>query len=256
MKKLMSVLDLSRIGVYKRIENAKQDYSILETDIAAYCLAFKSGIKIDRYGLKPDTLYRVQQSLSSGSGTVVVNERKTTGKGKGKAIKSGDAIINIGVMGKIDHPVITRQIATEAQKMANVYPIIYVFENSIRKLIQKIMEPKYGPDWWNKAKIVSKVKEKVKIRKKDEDKNRWHGKRGAHEIFYTDIEELTSIMENNWDDFKKYLPKQYWVKTIIEIIGTSRNVVAHNNPLTNDDISALKVHFKQWTKQIKNIKPS
>lgn len=247
----MKVLNLSRIGVYKRVEKAKQDYSVLETDIAAYCLAFKNGIKIDRYGLKSVTLDKVQQALSSSSAKGIPNV--VTGKVKGRTQKSGSTIINIGVMGKINHPLITTQIASDAQKMANIYPIIYVFENSIRNLIQKVMESKYGSDWWNKAKISSKIKGKVKIRKKDEDRNRWHGKRGAHEIFYTDIDELTSIMETNWNDFKKYLPKQHWVKTMIEIIGTSRNVIAHNNPLKKDDISSLKVHFKQWMKQVKGI---
>jgi len=247
----MKVLNLTRIGVYKRVEKAKQDYSVLETDIAAYCLAFKNGIKIDRYGLKSSTLDKVQLALSSSSAKGIPNVE--TGKVKGRAQKSGSTIINIGVMGKINHPLITTQIASDAQKMANIYPIIYVFENSIRNLIQKVMESKYGSDWWNKAKISSKIKGKVKIRKKDEDRNRWHGKRGAHEIFYTDIEELTSIIETNWNYFKKYLPKQHWVKTMIEIIGTSRNVIAHNNPLKKDDISSLKVHFKQWMKQVKGI---
>lgn len=252
MKQLMNKLNLSRIGVYKRIEKAKQDYSVLETDIAAYCLAFKKGIKIDRYGLKPETLIRVQQSLNSGK-IIVTGEQRNSKTQRNTVIKSQNPIITIGLVGKIDHPVIRKQIALDAQKMANVYPIIYVFENSVRELVQKIMESKYGKDWWDKNSIPSKIKEKVIIRKKDENKNKWHGKRGAHEIFYTDIEELTSIIENNWNDFKDFLPKQHWVKTMIEIIGTSRNVIAHNNPLSDDDVSALKVHFKQWTKQIKDI---
>jgi len=137
--------------------------------------------------------------------------------------------------------------------MANVYPIIYVFENSVRMFVQKIMEKNHGKDWWKKAIITSKIIQKVKIRKKDEDKNRWHGKRGTHEIFYTDIEELMSIMENNWEIFEHHLPKQHIVKAIIEIIGTSRNVIAHSNPLSKDDILALKLNYRRWTKQVKDI---
>ncbi len=162
-------------------------------------------------------------------------------------------VVNIGTHTQIDHPILPKQMLNEAQKMADIYPIFYIFENSVRGLIQHVMVSKYDKDWWDKATIPIKVKQKVEIRINDEDKNRWHGKRGAHPIFYTDIEELTSIIENNWKEFVSLLPQQHWVKTMIEIIGTSRNVVAHNNPLSPDDISALKVHFKQWTNQIKKI---
>jgi len=128
-----------------------------------------------------------------------------------------------------------------------------MFQNSVRKFVQKIMEEKFGKDWWKKANINSNIFRKVKIRKEDEDKNRWHGKRGTHEIFYTDIEELMSIMENNWEVFEHHLPKQHIIKAIIEIIGTSRNVIAHNNPLSKDDILALKLNYKRWTRQVKDI---
>lgn len=245
---LMKRLGLSRIGVYKRIEKTQNDLKIMDLEVAAYCLAFQNGIKIKRYNIDENTLKKVEDALRSQNST-------SNPKPKKKSTKIGEQniIMQIGGNLKLDHPILPKKMVTEAKKMADIYPIIYVFENSVRRLIQHIMELKYGDDWWEKASIPSKVKEKVKIRRNDEDKNKWHSKRGSHEIFYTDIEELTSIIENNWNEFVAFLPKQHWVKTMIEIIGTSRNVVAHNNPLSDDDIDALKVHFKQWTKQIKDI---
>jgi hypothetical protein len=115
------------------------------------------------------------------------------------------------------------------------------------------MVKNHGTNWWDNN-VGKKIRDKVTIRISNENKNKWHGKRGAHQIFYTDIEDLSDIIAANWEDFKEYFPDQAWVKTMISVIGTSRNVVAHNNPLSDDDIDAVKVNFRQWTKQIKDFK--
>lgn len=230
--------------IRQTISNIKRKNAGLTSNAAAQIFADMHKVSVYRYLDDKD-----KDSLSKYIPKSSNQNSNTNNSKKGKVKGSFD----IALIGEIEAPGISNQLAKDAKKMASVYPIIYVFENSVRELIQKIMESKHGKDWWKKATISTKIKDKVKIRKKNEKKNKWHGQRGAHEIFYTDIEELTSIIENNWEDFKKYLPKQHWVKTMIEIIGTSRNVIAHNNPLSVDDISALKVHFKQWIKQIKDI---
>ena len=40
-----------------------------------------------------------------------------------------------------------------------------------------------------------------------------------------------------------------WVSNRIEEIELSRNIVAHHNPLSDDDIQRVKIFFKDWTKQ-------
>lgn len=214
-------------------------------DAAAHIFAQKHKVSVFRYLKNED-----RNSLSNYKTSTSLPPRNRGNSKKGIT----EQTVTISSIGNIQDHVISPQIVKEAQKMANVYPIIYVFENSVRIVIKKIMESKYGKDWWKKARIPTKINEKIKIRKKDEDKNRWHGKRGSHEIFYTDIEELVSIIENNWDIFGPHLPKQHIVKAIIEIIATSRNVIAHNNPLSTDDILSLKLNYKKWNNQVKGIK--
>jgi len=231
--------------IRQTISNIRRKNAGLSPNAAAQVFAQNHGVSVFRYLDDKD-----KESLSKYK-TPTTSTSNNQGYGRSRKTEH---IINIGFVGGIKDPIITPQIAKEAKEMANVYPIIYVFENSVRKFVQKIMEKKHGKDWWEKAKINSKIIQKVKIRKEDEDKNRWHGKRGTHEIFYTDIEELMSIMENNWEIFEHHLPKQHIVKAIIEIIGTSRNVIAHNNPLSKDDVLALKLNYRRWTKQVKDIK--
>lgn len=247
---LTKKLNISEIGVYKRIEKIKKDLKITNTEVAKYCLAFENDINLNRYDIDEKILDKVENALRSKhlvSSTLPTHQKKSLRK------NPKNTIVQFGNTFSMDHPLFSKTLKKEAVKMSEIYPLFYVFENSIRKLIETVESNKHGKSWWNKATIPFRVKQKVTIRMADENKNKWHGKRGAHEICYTDIEELVSIIESNWSDFESLLPNQHWVRTMIEIIGTSRNVVAHNNPLSPDDISALKVHFKQWMNQIKDI---
>jgi hypothetical protein len=137
----------------------------------------------------------------------------------------------------------------EAKKMAGVYPVVYVFENSVRSLIMSVMTKKHGEDWF-KTKVSGKVQKRVQERIDNEDKNRWHGKRRSHPLFYTDIDDLDSIISTNWSDFEDYFPDQAWVKGKIDEIEMSRNTIAHNNPLEDRDITRLRLDLGDWIRQI------
>ena len=194
---------------------------------------------------------KVQTALQSGP-HVVIKEKKSSSK---KSKTNKPLIFNFTNF-KIEDQLLPKKLADEANYMASkVYPIIYVYENSIRNFILKLLEKKYDKDWWDKASISASTKTKVQKRMSSENTNKWHGKRGAHPIYYTDIDDLKNIITSNWNDFKSYLKtSQQIVIANIEIIEQSRNVVSHNNPLSKDDIDSVTVHFKQWIKLIKNIK--
>lgn len=230
--------------VHQIISDLQEDRRILDHDIAGYILAFEKGIRIQKY-LDPETVVQVQKAIHDGPKVIY---EKVHAKAKAKS----NTIIRIGKDFQTDHPVLPKRIAEEAAKMSEIYPYFYVFENSVRNTIQRVMEKNYGQDWWN-VKASNTLKKKVETRLAQEGKNRWHGKRGAHEINYVDIEDLADIITTNWQDFEKLFPSQHWVKANIEVITLSRNVVAHNNPLADDDIESVKVRFREWTNQIKDI---
>ena len=54
-----------------------------------------------------------------------------------------------------------------------VYPLLYVFENSVRDLIELVLKAKYGNDWWTAA-VPLKVREAAEQLKTDE-KDTYHG---------------------------------------------------------------------------------
>lgn len=230
--------------IHQIVSKLQNDRCILDHDIAGYVLAFEKGIKIQKY-LDDDIVMQVQKAMHDGP--KVIHE-KINVKSKAKP----NMILKIGKDFEIDHPLLPKRIAEEAAKMSSVYPYFYVFENSVRSVIQRIMEKNYGQDWWN-TKATSTMKKKADTRIALEGKNRWHGKRGAHPINYLDIEDLADIITTNWHDFEKLFPSQHWVKANIDVITLSRNVVAHNNPLADDDIDSVRVRFREWTSQVKNI---
>ena len=157
--------------------------------------------------------------------------------------------INIGAEIRIIDPLLPRALVDEAAEMSKIFPVIYLFENSVRNLVKIVLENKYGDGWWD-SKVSTKTKDKVDDRLKQEDANRWHGKRGVHKIFYTDIEDLKSIIISNWEDFKAIFRNQAWVQSKIEEIELSRNIIAHNNPLSDRDIKRLRINFEDWIRQI------
>lgn len=238
--------DVTQRRIDQIITETGKKYGVLNHDIAGYLLAHEKGIRLAKYLDKP-IIEKVEQSIQKGPKIIVEHGKKRTEQ------KSQQITINIGREFSINHPILSRKLVTEAQDMAKVYPTIYVFENSVRNVVQVVLEKKHGTNWWD-TKVSTKIRKKVSDRMNDEEVHKWHGKRGAHQIFYSDIEDLSDIISTNWNDFKQYFPNQAWVKTMIEIIGKSRNVVAHNNPLKKEDVDSVKVHFRNWTNQLKDFK--
>jgi len=166
-----------------------------------------------------------------------------------KDASSKQIVVEIDKGVKIVDPLLPKKFIDDATKMAGVYPVVYIFENSVRNLISTVMKSKHDEKWWE-TKVGAKINEKVKSRIDNEDKNPWHGRRGAHPIFYTDIDELKSIITANWSDFQDIFPNLQWVTGKIDEIEMSRNVIAHNNPLEDRDIVRLKLNLEDWLKQI------
>lgn len=228
--------------IYQLINERRKIYNFtISREIAAYLLAADVGIDISKY-LSTEELEEIR-SIASPRIIERIPSKKKVRKPIPVYIESKVPIID---------PFLPNNLIKDAQEMARIYPMLYLFENSVRNFIKIILSSKHGQDWWQ-SRVPNKIKKKVKKRIEAEEKNRWHGKRGAHEIFYTDIDDLFSIISTNWDDFKDYLPNLEWIKVRINEIEISRNVVAHHNPLNPNDIKRIKIYFNDWVKQLKGI---
>lgn len=140
----------------------------------------------------------------------------------------------------------------EAKRMAEVYPLLYVFENSARDLIDGVLTEKLGSDWWSKV-ATTKLQSEVSVRQKSEGHEAWHGKRGAHPIQYTDLPDLVTLVSSAaaWPHLRAILAnRQTWFQGIVEDLNVSRRVVAHMNPLASDDVKQVQAAFAKWSKQL------
>jgi len=139
------------------------------------------------------------------------------------------------------------------------YPLLYIYENTIRNVIKVLMEKKYGSNWWDLSvkKLHKKLDEKIVGRMNKEADERWHtSRRGVHKIYYTDLDDLLKIIEGDWNIFKKIHSRLAWVTEHIRQPGYTRNIIAHNNPLASEDIASIQTKVREWLSQIRGIKLS
>lgn len=219
---------------------------------AAYIYAAELGIDIHKY-LKSES-QSVQESvkglITKGKSSPGPTARKTN-RGKVETIKILKAASTQIKSGAV--PAMVLQNATE---MSNVYPLIFVFENSLRLFMKEVLDKTFPNGWWNATQMPSEVHKKADQRKLDEGKNLWHGKRStsASMLDYVDLDELENVLNKRTNEFTplfKDLPKSLdWLKLKIKEIYPSRNVIAHCNPLAKRDIKRVEVIVDDWLRQL------
>jgi hypothetical protein len=246
-KKLIRVAlgNVTPQALSQRVARKKEKHAPISDDDALALVAMDARIDISKY-LPPEALLRVRAYLGS---TPSVTKRPLVKPTKRVVTRN----VRIGNNIRIEDPLLTPALLAEAKNMAEtVYPVLYVFENSVRQFIVKVLQNSYGEDWWSKV-VPKGIREEVAKRKSTEDRNPWHGRRNAHEIFYTDIKHLENIVLSNWSEFKDLLPDNghAWLTTRIGEIEFSRNIVSHHNPLSAGDIQRVEVHFNDWQRQMK-----
>lgn len=147
---------------------------------------------------------------------------------------------------------LTESTIKEAVEMSEVYPYIYLLENSIRTFIRIVME-KVNTDWWN-TKVNNTIRKRAESRMASETKNRYHGRRGVHPIQYVNFDHLRTIIARNREHFEERLPDNSieWLTQRLREVKDSRDILAHNNPLIEDDVRRVKLYYNDWIKQIRN----
>ncbi len=233
-------------ALYCRVDKLKKQCPMNTRD-GMCLLAHREGIFIDKY-LDEETLARVRELDQH----VAIFD---TSEDQRKARKGTTRIVNVTIGGKfkLEDPILPIRVLDEAKKMANIYAEIYVFENSVREVILRVMSKAYGDTWWESC-VQKEIKDKVEGRRKKEKENPWHGKRRAHEIYYTDMPELYSIIKKHWADFTGLFPSQVWLEQKFNEIVMSRNIIDHHNPLNKNDIKRIEIYFGDWCRQIESVK--
>ena len=134
--------------------------------------------------------------------------------------------------------------------MQRSYRLLFVLENVVREFIREVLEELDGEDWFgNRASQA--MKKKVEDRKAAESKNQWHAGRNVHPVFYLDFGDLALLIQNHWVEFKLFLPDQSWVVSRLNDAERSRNVIAHTNVLSDEEVARLSMYVRDWVRQVR-----
>lgn len=251
--KLLAKLDVSPQRLSQLVGARKREFP-MSTPLAVYTIAHENAIDLSKH-LSTDETSEVRNlvaSLRSGQSAQASPACATKASVKKAAPKDVKVKIASVDVGKI--PALKPSHAADAKRMSErVYPTLYVFENSLRDLIEAVLRAKHGKNWWTEA-VPTKVRETAAKHKADEATNPWHGARSGREIDYILLNELWAIIKDNWGDFKHLFPDQPWIQTLItRDMNVSRRVLAHMTPLSADDITGIEASFRKWVNQLRAV---
>jgi hypothetical protein len=140
-------------------------------------------------------------------------------------------------------------VLQQARLMSTVYAAIAAFEMSVRRFIKKVLMDTHGEDWWDKG-VSEKIRKFVDGRRTDEEKVKWHGVRGDDLLSYTELGQLSQIMQQNWPHFEAYVPRVDWATALFSTLERSRNVIMHSGSLALPDVERIGMHIRDWNKQV------
>lgn len=140
-------------------------------------------------------------------------------------------------------------IREAAMSALPAYLAFFCIENAVRELIRERMSQQHGNDWWDTC-VATGIREKVAQRREKEGQNRWHTRRGAHELNYTDFGDLALILQNAWADFSDLFPDVSWITNRLRELELSRNVIAHNNVLDKHELDRIRMYLSDWLRQV------
>lgn len=139
-------------------------------------------------------------------------------------------------------------IVLQARRMSVVYTAIAAFENSARQFIKKRLIEEMQ-DKWEDA-IPNDRKKRAETRRDEENKIRWHAKRGDSILQYTEIEDLSAIITTNQSVFIPIVISVEWSKNIFNTVARSRNIIMHSGTLEAEDVERLSMAIRDWLNQI------
>jgi hypothetical protein len=249
--------NVSHQAISQRRERIQRKIA-MPTDIATYIVAQGEGVRIERH-LDADTLQTVAdfQSRLAAKGGDLAAPSPTRQRPASRQKQAAVSELRVGDV-KIPQNALSQKHMDDARRMAAIYPVLYAFENSMREFIDGHLTTTYGDKWHDDPKIVNTpTKSRVERNRNAEARHRYHSRRTARFIYYTDLGDLPLIAnsENGWKVFKSLFPSDKWLHGRVEVIEASRNVVAHMNPLKKRDIDRIRLNFEDWLDQIKDHQP-
>ena len=138
----------------------------------------------------------------------------------------------------------------DLERMVRVYAHLFLLENSMRGLIENVLQKHLGVDWWDKA-SNAEMKRKHASRIANEESKKWAPTRSDFGPLYAlDWPDLIKLMRKYPDQFVPYLGDINFLHRF-EDAGSFRNVVAHNGVLRHqDDFELIRIYYQNWIDQL------
>lgn len=152
-------------------------------------------------------------------------------------------------------PLITAGHIAQMIKMLELYAGLNVLENSMRGLIEGVLNHHLGRDWWDQA-ASGPMKRKHGDRLEKETTKRWLPARTEFGPLYSiDWPDLVSIMRKYEGFFVPIIGHIDFLHRFADL-GNLRNVVAHNGLIDDEtQFSRVQLHLSDWQNQISNNMP-
>jgi len=256
---LQKKLNLKERQTRNRIEKIRKEIGYgYSSEIAAYVLAYENDIdpspfikveELTEYRGAIQTRQTMKQPLIHKT-PVPTYEEKT---GQRKTSRSQKPIVvQFNELEKYEVTNLPKTIVNEATEMAQIYPLIYLYENSVREFIKEILDER-NPDWWDN--VNKGIKERAERRQKTEIQNAYHGKSRVHLIQYLDFDDLRNIIQSNALIFNEYMPDKNieYMQQKLRELKDSRNILMHCNPLTEDDKNRVRLYLSDWVRLLKTM---
>jgi hypothetical protein len=167
----------------------------------------------------------------------------------GRTPRNFSGIDDVELAAALSLDLLDEERVVAAKRMAVVYTAIAAFENSVRELIAKVLQSELGEDWWQQG-VSEKIRTAAQQKMDEEERVRWHQRRGDEPVNYVTLPDLLSIIRKNWTQLEPYVGSQDWAASIFAAIERSRNVIMHSGTLESGDIQRLGINIRDWIKQV------
>jgi len=230
-REILGKLNISRQALSYRAKRIKEKFGPMTTEEAVYVIAHIEGIDLSKY-LPISTLDRMRSLVPKEIQPI---KMQTRSQGRIKQQQ------------KESYPLTTSSQLKMANDLGcNIYPKLFVLENSIRSLITNHFEP-LGVDWWDKY-VPPLVKNNVTRTINKEKRFPYRESRGNHPLSYANFSDLCAIILENKIVFQNIIINFEWFKVRMDEIYMARNNLAHCVPLLSDDVVRINLFFRDWSR--------
>ncbi|WP_336973276.1 Swt1 family HEPN domain-containing protein [Sphingobium aromaticiconvertens] len=119
-----------------------------------------------------------------------------------------------------------------------------------RSLIRETLDEQLQLDWWDTQAVPNSVKKMAESRQKTAEKDSWLEGAKGDRLEFVDFGDLATIILQNWECFKDFMPGQEWIKQRMMELEKARNFIAHNRMLLPSEFQRIYMYISDWNKVI------